>query len=192
MEEQKYEIIKGCVSEETAYVVDDYPYGFRLRTKIRYWIETTKNGDRFVSQTLNPKTGFWNKPKKSTYDAVMVMRKDNSNGYINYFGLWKSAGLEELDKFMAKVGDYSFTSAQKSQINSIKAMGKALEGVEFSCHAVKYRNKKTGEVTTQVPMFNMSDYEKLPEEVEIEKKNRAVESYILSKANKEFKKLEGM
>lgn len=35
-------VLSGHTSPETAYVVDDYPYGFRLRCKIRYWIETKK------------------------------------------------------------------------------------------------------------------------------------------------------
>ena len=57
-------------SPESAYVVDDYPYGFRLRCRIRYWIETDpKHGCRMVSQTSNPKRPglVWNKPKASTY-----------------------------------------------------------------------------------------------------------------------------
>ena len=58
----------GHTSEATAYVVADYPYGFRERTQIRYWLEhKPKKGWRFVSQTLNPKTSRWNKPKASTY-----------------------------------------------------------------------------------------------------------------------------
>src|ERR1700728_300342 len=63
-------------SQETAYVVNDYPWGFRLRTTIRYWIETStaKNGgQRFASQTINPNTGLWCKPKYSTYSHIMVM-----------------------------------------------------------------------------------------------------------------------
>ena len=34
--------ISGHTDEKTAYVVEDYPYGFRLRTTIRYWVETKK------------------------------------------------------------------------------------------------------------------------------------------------------
>jgi hypothetical protein len=58
----------GHTSEATAYYVHDYPYGFRERTQIRYWLESKpKKGWRFVSQTMNPKTIRWNKPKASTY-----------------------------------------------------------------------------------------------------------------------------
>jgi hypothetical protein len=58
----------GHTSEATAYLVADYPYGFTTRTQIRYWLEKKAGkGWRFVSQTLNPKTNRWNKPKASTY-----------------------------------------------------------------------------------------------------------------------------
>ena len=34
------QILPGIhISPETAYVIDDYPYGFRLRCRIRYWLE---------------------------------------------------------------------------------------------------------------------------------------------------------
>lgn len=63
------QILSGHVSPETAYVVEDYPYGFRLRCRIRYWLEYKKGkGVRLVSQTSNPKRGdSWNTPKASTY-----------------------------------------------------------------------------------------------------------------------------
>ena len=52
-------------TENNPLVINNYPYGFNQRTQIRYWIETTpKKGDRFCSQTLNPKNNRWNKPKK--------------------------------------------------------------------------------------------------------------------------------
>jgi hypothetical protein len=46
------QLLFGHTSPETAYVVEDYPYGFRLRCKIRYWLEfKAKKGFRLVSQT---------------------------------------------------------------------------------------------------------------------------------------------
>lgn len=65
----------------SAYLVEDYPYGFKLRTQIRYWLEKhPKRGFRFVSQTLNPKNNRWNAPKKSTYmpfGACMYLDEKN-------------------------------------------------------------------------------------------------------------------
>lgn len=91
--------LTGHTSPDTAYVVDDYPYGFRLRTQIRYWIETTKNGQRFVSQTMNPKTGAWNKPKASTYDDVKVLTLDESNGHIHSDSLRFNDSEEKIAEY---------------------------------------------------------------------------------------------
>lgn len=83
------QILKGHTSPDTAYVVNDYPYGFRLRCTIRYWIEhSPKHGCRFMSQTTNPKRGdAWNKPKGSTYCRFgMAMYLDDA-GHVQATGL---------------------------------------------------------------------------------------------------------
>ena len=78
----------GHTSEATAYLVEDYPYGFTLRTQIRYWLEhKPKKGWRFVSQTKNPKTGSWNKPKASTYDAWGGAMYLDDNGHVQWEGV---------------------------------------------------------------------------------------------------------
>lgn len=95
-------VLNNHNSTETAHVVDDYPYGFRLRCKIRYHIERNSKGMRFVSQTTNPKiTGreVWNKPKASTYSDLMVMVRDESNGYINQDSLHFSSGPSDFARF---------------------------------------------------------------------------------------------
>jgi hypothetical protein len=77
------------VSPETAYVVDDYPYGFRLRCKIRYWLEyKLDHGYRLVSQTTNPKRGHvWNKPKASTYARFGGAMFLDYDGHVQWTGL---------------------------------------------------------------------------------------------------------
>lgn len=116
-------ILSGHVSPETAYVVDDYPYGFRLRCKIRYWIEyQPKRGFRFVSQTTNPKRPgeVWNKPKASTYCRFGMAMYLDENDHVQRAGLtaysdgaeaqaWSEkfiegvpqAGLETLSRWVA-------------------------------------------------------------------------------------------
>lgn len=73
-------------SAETAYVIEDYPYG-RSRTQMRVWIDRDKKGrGRLMRQTLDPKTtGHWNKPKGSTYSDVMVA-VFNEDGHIGNHG----------------------------------------------------------------------------------------------------------
>lgn len=116
-------------SPETASIIDDYPYGFRLRCTMRVWLEYRKgHGYRMMSQTTNPKkpaqrvkcsacqgvgkslilfegtpqektytcqtchgatytdVPVWNKPKSSTYSALMVLYLDD-NGHIHQTGL---------------------------------------------------------------------------------------------------------
>ena len=82
------EPLYGHTSEATAYLVDDYPYGYTQRTQIRYWLEGKPGkGWRFVSQTMNPKTGRWNKPKASTYaDWGGAMYKDEK-GHVHWDGI---------------------------------------------------------------------------------------------------------
>lgn len=93
--------LKGHYSADTAYVVEDYPYGFRLRTQIRYWLESKDAyGTRLVSQTLNPKTGVWNKPKGSTYVQLGVMVRDEGSGHISWRGWSLYGGRCELEQFV--------------------------------------------------------------------------------------------
>lgn len=102
-------VLQGHTSPETALVIDNYPYGFRLRTKIRYWLEFKKGkGFRFCSQTLNPKVSYekWNAPKKSTYIRFGgVMLEDDSNGYISWTGIGAYDDLEKLEAFRRNYGD---------------------------------------------------------------------------------------
>jgi hypothetical protein len=79
----------GHTSPETAYLVNDYPYGFRLRCKIRYWLEhDKKRGWRFCSQTTNPKRGdTWNKPKASTYVRFAACMCLNEEGHVTWHGV---------------------------------------------------------------------------------------------------------
>ena len=98
-------ILTGHVSPETAYVVNDYPYGFRLRCQIRYWLEYSKSrGIRLMTQTTNPKKlGHpWNKAKASTYSRfAMAMYLDDENhvqaaGYHEYMTGAECAAWREV------------------------------------------------------------------------------------------------
>lgn len=90
------EPIYGATSEETAYLVEDYPYGFRKRTSIRYWVERNKKGYRFVSQTLDPKRNRWNAPKASTYtQGPLFMYVNKETGHVNHRNY--SGGAGQID-----------------------------------------------------------------------------------------------
>lgn len=105
---QVHEILKGHTSPETAYIVADYPYGFRLRCKIRYWLEyNPKRGFRFVSQTTNPKRPgeFWNKPKASTYCKLGGAMYLDVQGHVNWSGLTEYSGGAEATAWLEKFSE---------------------------------------------------------------------------------------
>lgn len=88
-------ILQGHINQETAYVVGDYPYGYTLRCKIRYWVEKANKGAkkgemRAMIQTTNPRIEgreVWNKPKASIYSNIVYLYLDENNytqiGHIN-------------------------------------------------------------------------------------------------------------
>ena len=108
-------------TQETAYMVNEYPWGFRLKTKQRYWVESKKGfGMRLVTQTLNPKTDKWCKPKKSTYCVVMGLFL-NELGHVKSWALssggWtKEEQIKEFEAFYNPLTDF-----QTRQIRYIRA-----------------------------------------------------------------------
>lgn len=107
-------------SPETALEVKDYPYGFRLRTSIFYWIETVaKKGDRFCSYTINPKNGRKNAPKKSTFSNIGVMYSDEK-GHIHWQGVTNYAKPEELKAFIEAVGEKNLNANQIIQLRQLR------------------------------------------------------------------------
>lgn len=93
------QLLKGHTSPDTAFIVNDYPYGFTLRCKIRYWLEENKRGTRFISQTTNPKKAgeVWNKPKASTYSLIAGAMFLNEEGHTVWAGLSEYSTAEESE-----------------------------------------------------------------------------------------------
>lgn len=137
----------GHTSEETALVVGDYPYGFRLRTTIRYWIETTKNGDRFVSQTQNPKIEdrvVWNKPKKSTYVEVGAIFIEEGTGHVKWTGLRVHDSAEKVEHFRT-ITDGNLSDAQKAKLARVIGLNKVFEKVTFKVEVNPHRTPEEQE-----------------------------------------------
>lgn len=118
-------------NQENAYIVENYPWGFRLRTTIRYWIETkqAKNGgQRFGSQTVNPKTGKWCAPKYSTYSPLMVMYLDENN-HVKIEALNMYSSLENVLEFknnhLANLSDF-----QKESLREMIGYNEAMKHVK--------------------------------------------------------------
>lgn len=115
---------------DSAHVIKEWPWGFRMKTEARFWIETTKHGDRFVKQTLNPKNGKWCKPKKSTYESVMVLTQDDDNKMSRI-----SIGKYDSQNWMAEaleIIDFNkLSDDQKKQICTINAWQDVMKNVTF-------------------------------------------------------------
>lgn len=127
--------LAGHTSFETAYIVPDYPYGFRLRCKIAYWIETNKHGSRFWSRTTNPKkvgpggADIWNKPKASTYSPVLVMGLDE-NDHVKTTSVRSWASDAEIDAFIETYGE-ALTPPMHVALKRMKAANAMMSKVEF-------------------------------------------------------------
>lgn len=97
--------------------VHDYPYG-RLQCTRSQWVEfKPKEGFRHVTQTVNPKTGRLNAPKKSTYVDVMVLYLEEKTGYLKPYSFrwYELDKLNERTKWMEENADL-FTVEQRQEI----------------------------------------------------------------------------
>jgi hypothetical protein len=92
------------ISPETAYVVLDYPYGFKLRCQMRYWIEyQPKKGFRLGMQSTNPKRpGTVNKPKFGTYSKFGAALYLDENGHVKCAGLSEYSTAADCEAFVAQ------------------------------------------------------------------------------------------
>lgn len=121
-------------SEETAFLIESYPYG-RLRCQKRVWLETNKKGTRLVSRTSNPKRGndWRNAEKASTYHPFAALYLD-ADGYVqpSYFSHYGDAPTARLwlENFGAGVNP--------SELPALKALvlGKERLEIELQARAV--------------------------------------------------------
>lgn len=117
-------VLSGHTSPETAYVVADYPYGFRLRCSIRFWIETKAgHGQRVVSQTTNPKKpgNPWNKPKASTYTNLQVLFLDEQD-HVQSAGLSFYADAAQIAAYEAQYGPALTSGRDQTELRVLKAI----------------------------------------------------------------------
>lgn len=119
----------GHDSEQTAYVVDDYPYSFKLRCKIRYWLEMKpKKGFRFMSQTENPKTGRWNKPKASTYASLAGCMYLDSQKHVQWAGLSEYSKDSDVLEFIKDFPKADFSILRNIAKLKLKYLARAAAG----------------------------------------------------------------
>ena len=124
----------GHTSAETAYLVADYPYSFRLRCRIRYWIEyKAGKGFRFCQQTENPKTSppKWNAPKQSTYTETAACLYLDKEGHVHWTGLGQYSEEPKILEFICTFPGADFTVLRlqaKAAINPKGLLAKLVSG----------------------------------------------------------------
>lgn len=121
---ERVRVLHGHTSEDTAYLVEDYPYSRsrRLRCKIRYWIDTATKGakkgqQRFISQTTDARRGnvSWNKPHGSTYALMVVLFLDDEN-HVQWTGVSEYGLTPENDAWWRYRGIVEqFTDEQRAK-----------------------------------------------------------------------------
>jgi hypothetical protein len=119
----------GHHDEKSAYVVDDYPYG-GYRTQIRFWVEAVpRKGFRFVSQTLNPKTNQWNKPKKSTYSDFAGCMYLDDKSHVQFAGLGSYSSATDVLEFARSFPNSGHgTILKKFAATYIKLLSQYMDG----------------------------------------------------------------
>jgi hypothetical protein len=122
----------GHASEATAYLVDNYPYGFRERTQIRYWLEgKPKKGWRFVSQTKNPKTDRWNKPKASTYIEWGAAMYLDDKGHVHWEGVGPYTDAQKALTFVETFPGADMRELRKVVPAKVRHLQRTLSGEIF-------------------------------------------------------------
>jgi len=119
----------GYTSEKDSYLVEDYPYGFKLRCNIRYWIEfTPQKGYRYCSQTQDPRNGRWNKPKKETYVLLGACLYLDSQDHVNSAGLTQYSDGSKILDFVKAFPGADFTMLRIYVKPKIKHLQRQVEG----------------------------------------------------------------
>lgn len=121
----------GHISEETAYLVESYPYG-GLRCKKKYWIEyNKKKGFRLVTRTENPKTFRWNAPDKGTYVMFAACMYIDEKGHVTWASINNGSEAKETLSFIesfpgADLSNIKVLIAVRMQYSKAKSEGKAV------------------------------------------------------------------
>ncbi|WIM95786.1 hypothetical protein ACTOB_007918 [Actinoplanes oblitus] len=131
---ERVRVLAGHTSPETAYLVEDYPYGRVLRCQIRYWIETASKGakkgmQRFVRQTTNPKVAGepWNKPHAGQYAPLVFLYLDGDD-YVQHIGVSEYGIDPHADARLRLMGIYEqMSTEQRARYDALLAVSRRYE-----------------------------------------------------------------
>jgi hypothetical protein len=90
--EPELEDILGAKNLGNDYTVEDWPWGRQQRCSMHFFVESTKNGERFVKQSTFK--GRTNKPKKATYASrVTIIEIDGKIGRVEWSKSYNHVGV---------------------------------------------------------------------------------------------------
>lgn len=152
----------GHTSEDTAYLVLDYPYGFKLRCSIRYWLESHPiKGFRFVSQTTNPKKGnVWNSPKKSTYSLLAACMYLDENNHVKWTSIHEYTSAEYFLTFLQNFPEIQLSDEHVGRL-------KYWTGVKIAICKTKISSKAIISISGVPQLPTEQDIEKAKQELEV-------------------------
>ena len=159
--------------------VENYPYGFKLRTTLFDSVEfNPKKGYRHITQTINPKNGRLNAPKKSTYKDFLI-RFYNENNHIKTLSLdfnvsldkfkelgnkisfyWKYLSIEERSYIISKFKEYTKVAAYCSIVHggankdNVSKISKDIHSYLNSFANIKEKKVK-GEIKKVIISYNV-------------------------------------
>jgi len=120
--------VLNAISPDTA-ISDNCQYGYTRSIK-RHWIEATKRGQRYCTQTKNPKSGEWNNPKKSIYSQIMKLYKDENNK-LTYFSLDYNDREDKVKEFVRVFGGV-LIEPEREKLNSIIAWDRGSKHIKYT------------------------------------------------------------
>lgn len=140
--------IHGHTSQETAYLIADYPYGRTLRCQRRVWLESDpKRRVRFVAQTTDPKKGHrWNKPHASTYTDIAAALYLDADNHVQWDQIGYYSTPEQALAFVQTYGKTAvgadrllYWAQKKAKLAQALAEGKA----HFTVNGAKCERDET-------------------------------------------------
>ena len=106
--------MKNLILTNQKVEIENYPYGYTLKTTLFDTMEfNPKKGYRHITQTINPKNGRLNAPKKSTY-APLKVRFYDENKHIKCY-VFDFNGSEAINKGMKFLFE-NFLAFDKNEI----------------------------------------------------------------------------
>lgn len=129
----------GHDSPQNAYVIDDYPSGFKARCKKRVWLEfKAKAGWRLVEQTsekwypgeepAKDAALRWNKPSASTYANVAACMYLDAQDHVQWDALTGYASAQKSADFMSEFPQADFSGIKALAFASVNYAYKKLHG----------------------------------------------------------------